>query len=226
MIKIFLQSATDVRTDVCSWFAIDQMYCTVFNLTSLKFHDLTTGLETKWYRRMFLASVLGGESCSKTNWLPNENQKANSTTPQPHSYSGQKPQITQPKKPTFLFVPSSAAGLPARLIWIYFTYQSFAITDAWEIGVISTIVNVPDTNSYTVLSPRLKCFSFIKTAAFKTLSGKPYYVNYWSSPVAWKRNLKELKLINTPGFEMCFEKPSMSEEDISTVVIDGSLSDI
>lgn len=103
MIKIFLQSATDVRTDVCSWFAIDQMYCTVFNLTSLKFHDLTTGLETKWYRRMFLASVLGGESCSKSNWLPNEHQKPNSTTPQPHSYSGPNPQITQPKKPTFLF---------------------------------------------------------------------------------------------------------------------------
>lgn len=48
--------------------------------------------------------------------------------------------------------------------------QSFAITDVWEVGVTSTISNVPETRSCTVLSPRLKCYSFIKLVLFKIAS--------------------------------------------------------
>lgn len=99
-----LWSATDIKTGVSSWFAIDQIYFAVFNL-NLKCHELTTREGTKWYRIMFLTSVLGGESCLKSNWSADENQKANPTSPQSPGYIGQKPQTPQPKK--YIFFSSS-----------------------------------------------------------------------------------------------------------------------
>lgn len=82
-------------------------------------------------------------------------------------------------------------------------------------------------HSCTVSSPRLKCFSFIKVVAFKiTISGLILLcdLSVLSSHMKIESEGGEINKY-TPCFEMCFENPSMPEEDISTVVTDGSFSD-
>lgn len=86
---------------------------------------------------------------------------------------------------------------------------------------------MPDTHSCTVLSPRLKSFSFIKVVAFKiAVSGLTLLcdLSILSSCLKMEFEGSEINKY-TPHFEMCFENPSMPEDGISTVVTDGSLSD-
>lgn len=63
MTERFLWSATDVRTDMSSWFAMDQMDFAIFNLNFPKIYQLTTGKGQNYITQCSLLQCLVGESC-------------------------------------------------------------------------------------------------------------------------------------------------------------------
>lgn len=132
MINIFLWSSADVRIDMSSWFAIDQMYFPAFNLNFHKISWVDYRREDKIISYNLLTSMLGAESFSKSDWLTEENQKRKPTSPQIPAHIGQKHQADQPKS---LFFLSLQHELSARIIWEYFTWSGIAVVSIWEIGV-------------------------------------------------------------------------------------------
>lgn len=94
IINIFLWSSADVRIDMSSWFAIDQMYFSAFNLNFHKISWVDYRREDKMISYNLITSMPGVEYFSKSYWLTNENQKTNPSSPQIPGYIGQNHQIT------------------------------------------------------------------------------------------------------------------------------------
>lgn len=191
---------------------MDQMYFAIFNLNFPKIYQLTRGKWTKLYHIMCLTSTLGWRILLTVKLISRWESET-------------KFYLSQP--PDFVFFLCNMVCLLSSSGLISYN-PSLAIIDVWEISVTSTIFNMPETHSCTVLCSRLKYSSFIKLVVFKTtVSGLTLWCDLLIISSCLKTETEGAEINKcTAVFEMYLEKPSMAEEDVSTVVIDDSSSDI